>query len=188
LAGLSTWLIWDKQHAEDRNKNMEEKYASNALPDKPHKNLPDPDKSGETPKITPEMLAAKTPAIAQEPAPAAPPTPVIAGSDKTISDKASLFEQRLAAGKQLLEQKKAVASIQLFYREDIQISRIESFLDRANGLGKLQEIYLLPSQFGNKKGLRVLYGAYPSVDEARNAVKDLPKRYQEAFTASVYLF
>jgi type II secretory pathway predicted ATPase ExeA len=188
LAGLSTWWIWDKQHAEDRNKNMEEKYASNALSDKPHKNLPETGKATETPKITPEMLAAKTPAIAQEPAPAAPPTPVIAGSYKTISDKASLFEQRLAAGKQLLEQKKAVASIQLFYREDIQISRIESFLDRANGLGKLQEIYLLPSQFGNKKGLRVLYGAYPSVDEARNAVKDLPKRYQEAFTASVYLF
>jgi MSHA biogenesis protein MshM len=115
-----------------------------------------------------------------------PPVPV-AGSTPTTK-KPSLFEQRLAAGKQLLEQKKAVASIQLFYNEEVKPERIEGFLKRANALGKLPEIYLLPAKFGGKNGLRVLYGAYPSIDAAHNAVKDLPARYQEAFATSTYIF
>jgi len=102
--------------------------------------------------------------------------------------KPSLFEQRLAAGKQLLEQKGAVASIQLFYSEEVKQQRIEGFLRRANGMGKLPEIYLLPEKFGGKDGLRVLYGAYPSVDAARNAANELPQRYREAFTTSIYTF
>jgi septal ring-binding cell division protein DamX len=115
------------------------------------------------------------------------PLASIAGNSPATG-KSSLFEQRLAAGKQLLDQKKAIASIQLFYNEEIQTARIEGFLQRADKLGKLPEIYLLPAKFGGKKGLRVLYGAYPSVDTARNAVKDLPARYQEAFTPSIYMF
>ena len=88
----------------------------------------------------------------------------------------------------MIEQQKAVASIQLFYNNEIQKGRIEGFLKRADGLGKLSEIYLLPAKFDGKDGLRVLYGAYPSVDAARDAVKELPKRYQEAFTTSIYIF
>ncbi len=104
------------------------------------------------------------------------------------SNKPSLFVQRLEAGKQLLEQRKAAASIQLYYNEQINVGRIESFLVRAEGLGTLTNIYLLPAKFGNKDGLRVLYGAYPSVDAARNAINDLPKRYQDAFATSIYIF
>jgi type II secretory pathway predicted ATPase ExeA len=99
-----------------------------------------------------------------------------------------LFEQRLAAGKQLLEQKKAVASIQLFYNENINPERIEGFLERANKLGILNEIYLLPTKFGRSDGVRVLYGAYPSIDEARKATRELPKRYREAFATSIHIF
>lgn len=104
------------------------------------------------------------------------------------SNKPSLFVQRLEAGKQLLEQRKAAASIQLYYNEQINVGRIESFLVRAEGLGALTNIYLLPAKFGSKDGLRVLYGAYPSVDAARNAIHDLPKRYQDAFATSIYIF
>ncbi len=118
--------------------------------------------------------------------PAATPAPVADSVPATA--KSSLFEQRLAAGKQLLEQKKAVASIQLFFNEEIKRERIEGFLRRAEKLGKLPEIYLLPAKFDGKNGLRVLYGAYPSVDAARNAVKDLPSRYQQAFATSIYMF
>lgn len=102
--------------------------------------------------------------------------------------KTSLFDQRLAAGKQLLEQKQAVASIQLFYNEEINPQRIEGFLKRADKLGKLPEIYLLPADFGGKKGLRILYGAYPSVDAAHSAIKELPLKYQQAFATSTYIF
>jgi MSHA biogenesis protein MshM len=100
----------------------------------------------------------------------------------------SLFEQRLAAGKQLLEQKKAVASIQLFYNTEIKQARIEGFLKRADALGVLSEIYLLPAKISGKDGLRVIYGAYPSVQAAHSAFKDLPARYQEAFATSTYIF
>jgi septal ring-binding cell division protein DamX len=94
----------------------------------------------------------------------------------------------MAAGKLLVEQKNAVASLQLFYSEEIRRERIEGFLQRAKGLGKLTEIYLLPAQFGDKSGLRVLYGTYPSVDMAQAAITDLPARYKDAFAASIYVF
>jgi hypothetical protein len=122
--------------------------------------------------------------------------PVLVAGNNPAASKTSLFEKRLAAGKQLLEQTtskssgqaKAVASIQLFYNEEINPERTEGFLMRADKLGVLDEIYLLPAKFGNKNGMRVLYGAYPSVDAAHNAIKDLPPRYQQAFATSTYIF
>ena len=88
----------------------------------------------------------------------------------------------------MLEQKQAVASIQLFYNVEIKQARIEGFLKRADALGVLSEIYLLPAKISGKDGLRVVYGAYPSVPAAHSAIKDLPKRYQEAFATSTYIF
>jgi MSHA biogenesis protein MshM len=115
------------------------------------------------------------------PAPAPPRS-----SPKVI--KTVLFDQRLKAGKQLLEQKKTIASIQLYYNLVINPERIEGFLERADKLGVLPEIYLLPAKLGGKNGIRVLYGAYPSVEKAHEAVKDLPARYQKAFATSTYIF
>jgi hypothetical protein len=121
---------------------------------------------------------------------AEPETPLasVASGDKPTPAKDTLFEQRLAAGKQLLAQRTAAASIQLFYNEEMQPARIEGFLKRADGLGKLSEIYLLPAKSRGKDGVRVLYGTYPSADAARIAIKDLPARYQEAFATSIYIF
>ncbi len=116
------------------------------------------------------------------PIPPAPP------AGNPAAGKTSRFEQRLAAGKQLLEQKTAVASIQLYYNEEINKERIEGFLRRADKLGKLHEIYLLPTKFGSKDGVRVLYGAYPSIDAARKATGELPTRYREAFATSIHIF
>jgi len=115
------------------------------------------------------LVMAKQPIAAQPNNALAPASTAMANQTAAVSadipnpttKKPSLFEQRLAAGKQLLEQKDAVASIQLFYNEEVQPERIEGFLKRANALGKLSEIYLLPAKFGGKDGLRVLYGAYP---------------------------
>jgi len=109
-------------------------------------------------------------------------------AETAVPAGASLFEQRLAAGRRLLDQHQAAASIQLFYSEEVKRERIENFLKRADKLGKLSDIYLLPGKFGGKDGLRVLYGAYPSADAALNAIHELPQRYQEAFTASIYTF
>jgi type II secretory pathway predicted ATPase ExeA len=108
--------------------------------------------------------------------------------ESPVKPTGSLYEQRLAAGKQLLVDKKPLASIQLFYSEEINLKKMEGFLQRADGLGKLSEIYLLPAKFGNKHGVRILYGAYPTVDAARAALKELPKRYQDAFATSIHVF
>jgi len=99
-----------------------------------------------------------------------------------------LFEQRLEAGKQLIDQKKAVASIQLYYNETVNPERIEGFLSRADKLGVLSKIFLLPAKLGGKNGMRVIYGAYPSVEAAHDAAKDLPARYKKAFATSTYIF
>ncbi len=119
---------------------------------------------------------------------ATPPPPAPPPAVSPVAGKTILFEQRLAAGRQLLEQKSAVASIQLFYNEKINPERIEGFLMRADKLGKLHEIYLLPTKFGSKDGVRVLYGAYPSVNAARKATGELPQRYREAFATSIHIF
>ena len=156
-----------------------------------------------TQSVAPPMATQATalPNNAPASAPAAAPTqplvppavtaisaPSMTVNTEPASKKSSLFEQRLAAGKLLLEQKKAVASIQLFYNEEVNPTRIEGFLKRANALGKLSEIYLLPAKFGGKNGLRILYGAYPSIEAAHRAVKEMPARYQEAFATTTYIF
>ncbi len=115
-------------------------------------------------------------------------SPATADHSNLPAKDISRFEQRLSAGKQLIEQKKTIASIQLFYKEEFNKERIEEFLKRADGLGKLSDIYLLPANFGKKNGLRIVYGAYPSIEIARSAIKDLPARYLEAFATSIYIF
>jgi len=207
LMGLTAWWLLDKpqvspQQVASTSRFDELRTGSGQVQDRPpthisaqpspaiaaqQDNAPTPTISGKT------NQAAVTTSLASSPQPAADNLPLAAtpapiASISPATGKSSLYEQRLAAGKQLLEQKKAVASIQLFFNEEIKRERIEGFLRRAEGLGKLSEIYLLPAKFGGKDGLRVLYGTYLSANAARNAINELPPRYQETFTASVYAF
>ena len=178
LTGLAAWWLLDRPPARTSAQ------PSPAIVPQPD-NTPVP--------ATHEKTNPATSSLASPPQPAADNLPLAAmpasiASVSPATGKAGLYEQRLAAGKQLLEQKKAVASIQLFFNEEIKRERIKGFLRRAEELGKLSEIYLLPAKFGGKDGLRVLYGAYPSIHAARDAINELPPRYQETFTASVYAF
>lgn len=203
LAGMVAWWALEKQQPTEINVASLPAPATAAPPvDAPPAIGAQPD----NPPVPASGAEITQTAVAADPAP--PPEPVVvavaanpvpppepvAAAVQTAADinlatsKLSLFEQRMAAGKQLLEQKKAVASIQLFYNEAINQKRIEGFLRRADELGVLSEIYLLPARFGDKAGLRALYGAYPSADAARSGIKDLPKRYREAFAASVYIY
>ncbi len=178
LLGLAAWRILEKpQPAVQQDKAAMSAQNNPAVP------------------ATVPVAPAAAPIAAQEnhapaavPAPAktaavAAPAPAPGTVPKTI-----LYEQRLEAGKKLLEQKKAVASIQLYYNEAVNPERIEGFLRRADKLGVLPQIYLLPAKLGGKNGIRVLYGAYPSVEAAHDAAKDLPVRYQKAFATSTYIF
>jgi MSHA biogenesis protein MshM len=141
------------------------------------------------PQTPPQQPEARTSDQVKPPILAVVPSTPAEGTNSIPAPKGtSLFEQRLAAGKQLIDRKGAVASIQLFYMEEVRPVSIEGFLKRADALGVLSQIYLLPAKFGGKDGLRILYGAYPSVEAAHDAFKDLPKRYQNAFATSTFIF
>jgi len=188
LAGMVAWWALDKQRQTGINAASLPAPATAAPPVDA---LPAIGAQPDDPPVPASGAEITQTAVAANPAP--PPEPVVAAvppvADSDLATgKLSLFEQRMAAGKQLLEQKNTVASIQLFYNETINQKRIEGFLTRADELGVLSEIYLLPAKFGSKAGLRVLYGTYPSADAARSEIKNLPKRYREAFAASVYIY
>ncbi len=123
-----------------------------------------------------------------KPKPAAQNSATKKATPKKAAPKTVLFNQRMKAGKRLVTQQSATASLQLFYNEVINPERIERFLKRADGLGVLSEIYLLPAKFGNRDGIRVLYGAYPSIEAAREATESLPERYKNAFATSIYIY
>ena len=116
--------------------------------------------------------------------PAPPPVPA------ATTDMAThpLLAQRMTAANDLLAKRnKDSASIQLFFTTEMQPDRVEDFLKRADSLGKLSEIYVLPTRINRKDGIRVLYGNYPDVATARDAIRQLPQRYREGFGVKLYL-
>ena len=118
-------------------------------------------------------------------APVAPPAPIVSNA---ADEPTLLYDQRLAASKtMLLHSTPGSASIQLYYTADVKPTRIEGFLKRAEGLGKLHEIYVLPIKINGKQGLRVLYGIYPNSKEARAGIQHLPQRYLDAYAPSIFL-
>jgi type II secretory pathway predicted ATPase ExeA len=103
-----------------------------------------------------------------------------------VANSTSLFAQRLNAGQQLLIQHQNQFSLQLFYNETVVEARLEGFLQRAQQLGSLEQIYLLPDPLNDKRGMRVLYGVYNSSSAANNARTELPERYKKSFNSSIY--
>ncbi len=115
-----------------------------------------------------------------------PPTPV--ASATVGAEPSTRLAQRLTAAEVLYAKRnKGSASIQLFYTTEAQVERLESFLARAEGLGKLAEITILATRINGKDGLRVLYGDYPDIETARASMQQLPQRYQDGFTPVVYV-
>ena len=127
--------------------------------------------------------------------PASPPVPqqplqapIAPAVTPAASPVVSLLGQRLAAAKELYAKRnKDSASIQLFYTTEVQSARLEAFLTRAGSLGKLADIYILPTRVNGKEGLRVLYGDYPNIHAARIGKSQLPQRYKDGFASAVYL-
>ncbi len=144
-----------------------------------------------------QTVSASTVSITPPPSSVAPTNAMATNSTKPIPPKAlenqqisasgSLLEQRLEATKTMLAQVgKNGVSIQLFYTEDARPARIERFLTRAKSLGKLSEIYILPIKINGKESFRVLYGAYANNEAARAGIKNLPKRYKDAFAPTLH--
>ncbi|MBI4938866.1 MAG: AAA family ATPase [Nitrosomonadales bacterium] len=137
--------------------------------------------------------AAMASAAAAPPAPPATQPDFSAGhfgasSETKSASHAPRLQQRLAATKEMLANTgKNSTSIQLFYTSNTQPSRVEGFLARADGLGKLAEIYVLPIRINGSPGYRILYGSFPDVESARAGMEQLPPRYRKAFAPALYL-
>lgn len=138
--------------------------------------------SAPVPLISPASQAAHNGQKAQRPTPRAQQTP------PPTTSQAPLLAQRLAAAHEAFSKSPGgSASIQLYYTENVTPSRIEGFLQRADKLGALQEIYVLPTKINGRKGFRVLYGIYSSSEQARTGMRQLPQRFLDAFAPTIYL-
>jgi len=105
---------------------------------------------------------------------------------KNMAAPGSLLQQRLNATRDILSHAdKSGFSIQLYYTDDPRPSRIEGFLSRAQSLGKLSEIYVIPIKIKGKDGFRVLYGVYPNSAAAHIGMQNLPQRYKDAFAPTL---
>ena len=129
------------------------------------------------------------PAVATRRPQALPKVPEsVAAKPVTTESNAPLLQQRLAAMQTALSAANhGNISIQLFYTDDIRPERMERFLVRAQRLGKLAEIYIVPIKLSGKDGYRVLYGLYANSDAARAGMNELPLRYKEAFAPTLYM-
>ncbi|MBU1777185.1 MAG: SPOR domain-containing protein, partial [Gammaproteobacteria bacterium] len=146
------------------------------------------------PAMPVEPAAVKTASVAEAPVkvkrqrPTPPPVTEAAAETAPLADQHPKLHQRLEATQALLAAPdRGNISIQLFYTDDIRPERMERFLGRAQRLGKLAEIYIVPIKLSGKDGYRVLYGHYADSNTARAAMKNLPQRYKDAFAPTLHM-
>ncbi len=167
-----------------------------------------PVQSAAAPAAAPSGQAPDSAAIATSTVPAAAPalkaTPSAAAPSAAASRLSSeqsrriagyapgsqrLLAERIAATRQLLEQTPDEAfSVELFITENIDPARMERFLLRARDLVPLSDIYVIPVAGGGTYRIRVVFGAFASRDEAEEAERRLPPKYQREFKTSLRTF
>jgi MSHA biogenesis protein MshM len=97
-----------------------------------------------------------------------------------------LLTERIAATRELLEQAPDQNyALELFVTDNPDPARMERFLIRARDLVPLSEVFLIP--VGSQR-LRVIYGTFDNPQQAREAERRLPPKYQQAFRASARSF
>jgi type II secretory pathway predicted ATPase ExeA len=127
----------------------------------------------------PTQLAARSPAPTSSDAPA---------STSPAAPRTPLLQRRLSATQTMLSTlSRGNVSIQLFYTDDVRPERMERFLGRAQRLGILAEIYIVPIKLNGKDGYRVLYGRYADSEAAHAGMLTLPQRYKEAFAPTLHM-
>jgi type II secretory pathway predicted ATPase ExeA len=160
--------------------------ASQAVPSEP---LAEP-ASPATPAVTSTApVETPAPAVAAKPA---TKTPAVKPATPPAAPKAAQFPPLLqdrmdATAAMLAKPERGNVSIQLFYTDDIRPERMERFLGRAQRLGVVADIYIVPIKLGSKDGYRVLYGVYANDEAARAGIQNLPQRYKDAFAPTLYL-
>ena len=155
------------------------------------------------------VVAADSPS---QPAPAAPPAPSAAAapgpepapakeaSPRLSPEQAARLERYSSAGQRLLAERIAatrallerapdeVYAIELFTTANGDPARMERFLQRARDYVRLEELFVIPMEDAGQYRLRVVYGEFPTREEAAAAGKRLPPKYQEAFRTELRTF
>jgi type II secretory pathway predicted ATPase ExeA len=145
-----------------------------------------------------QPLASPQPAPAPEPVQARPAAPQVAAQlnpeqarrlDGYSPGGHRLLAERIAATRAVLERAPDEGySIELFTTDNSDPARMERFLLRAREFVPLEELFVIPMEVPGQYRLRVVYGEYPTRDEAAAAGKRLPPRYQQAFRTSLRSF
>ena len=100
-----------------------------------------------------------------------------------------LLSERVAATRELLERAPGERySIELFVTDNTEAARMERFLMRARQIVPLSEVFVIPLAAGGQYRLRVVYGDFESRDQALQASRRLPPKYQQAFRTSARSF
>src|SRR4051794_8252348 len=100
-----------------------------------------------------------------------------------------LLAERIAAARAVLDRAPDDGySIELFTTDKSDPARMERFLVRARDFVQLGELFIIPMKDRGLFRLRVVYGEFPTRDQAAAAGKRLPPRYQEAFPTELRSF
>jgi type II secretory pathway predicted ATPase ExeA len=95
-----------------------------------------------------------------------------------------LLAERLTATREVLDRAPGERySLELFITDNTDPARMERFLLRARDLVPLERIYIIPMGAAGQGRLRVVFGEFDSREEALEAARRLPPRYQQAFNA-----
>ena len=129
------------------------------------------------------------PALPEPPA-AEPPSPLLTDAQARRIEGYStagqqLLGERIAATREVLERAPDERyAIELFITDNTDPARMERFLRRARDMVPLGEVFVIPMAGGGQYRLRVVYGEFESREEALQAERRLPPRYQQAFETS----
>jgi MSHA biogenesis protein MshM len=100
-----------------------------------------------------------------------------------------LLAERIAATREVLARAPEEGySIELFITDNSDPARMERFLVRAREYVPLKDLFVIPMAAGGQYRLRVVLGEFASRDEAAQAHRRLPPRYQQAFRTSLRSF
>lgn len=93
-----------------------------------------------------------------------------------------LLRERIAATRERLERTPdSHWSLELFVTDNSDAARTERFLLRARDMVPIEDVYVIPMLSGRRYQIRVTVGAYPTREEALEAARRLPPKYQRAF-------
>lgn len=99
----------------------------------------------------------------------------------------NLLGQRVEAAARILTARDLDSyTIQLYATDNIHPDRMERFLSRAKKLVDLSNLYVYLINDYDHARFRVTYGIYPTREEAKAGVGELPEKYQSEFDLELY--